>query len=261
MDLNLTGRTVVVTGGSRGIGLACARIFLDEGCRVALVARDRDRLRSAVESLQASEGTLKAHAADLSDARSAHEGLSQILADWGVPDIVVNSAGAARRHGPDDLSASVYHAALDAKFFPTIHTLDEFLKPMVARGSGVIVNVIGMGGKVAAPSHIAGGAANSALMLVTAGLGKAYAPQGVRIVGINPGRTLTDRVVAGLTVEARVAGISLDQARLRAEDEIPLGRFASPEEVARTVAFLASDAASYLTGTTILLDGGASAVL
>lgn len=252
---------MVITGGSRGIGLACARLFLEEGCRVALVARSRDRLQSAVEALGAPQDLLQAYPADLTDPRSAREALSLVLADRGVPDILVNSAGAAQRHGPDDLSSSVYRDALDAKFFPTIHALDAFLKPMVARGSGVVVNVIGMGGKVASPSHIAGGAANSALMLVTAGLGKAYAPTGVRIVGVNPGRTLTDRVQAGLTVEARVAGITVDEARRRAEGEIPLGRFARPEEVAQVVAFLASDAGSYVTGTTVSLDGGALAVL
>jgi len=261
VNLNLVDRTVVVTGGSRGIGLACARVFLEEGCRVALVAKSHERLLSAVETLGAPADRLRAYEADLSDPRATATVFATIERDLGLPDILVNSAGAAQRHGPGDLSSAVYQAALDAKFFPTINAIDAVLKGMVARGAGVIVNVIGMGGKVAATSHIAGGAANSALMLVTAGLGKAYAGQGVRVVGVNPGRTLTDRVQAGLTVEAQVSGVTFDEARRRAEAEIPLGRFARPDEVATLVLFLASDAGAYLTGTTISMDGGASGVL
>ena len=93
----------------------------------------------------------------------------------GTIDILVNSAGAAKRTPPDDLDAAAWRAAMDAKFFSYIHVIDPLIKRMAARGSGVIVNVIGNGGKVASPIHVAGGAANAALMLATAGLANAYA--------------------------------------------------------------------------------------
>jgi NAD(P)-dependent dehydrogenase (short-subunit alcohol dehydrogenase family) len=126
---------------------------------------------------------------------------------------------------------------------------------MARRGSGVIVNVIGSGGKVASPTHLAGGAANAALMLATAGLGKAYAGRGVRVVGVNPALTNTERVAEGMRAEARLQSVSEDEARQNAIKQIPLGRMAEPDEVASAVVFLASSKAGYITGTTITMDG------
>jgi NAD(P)-dependent dehydrogenase (short-subunit alcohol dehydrogenase family) len=129
---------------------------------------------------------------------------------------------------------------------------------MGARGRGAIVNVIGNGGKVASPIHLPGGAANAALMLATAGLAAAYGPQGVRVNAVNPGLTLTDRLQEGLATDARNQGIALDEAMQRAVARIPLGRLAEPAEIARAVLFLASDAASYITGVSISMDGAAT---
>jgi NAD(P)-dependent dehydrogenase (short-subunit alcohol dehydrogenase family) len=123
-----------------------------------------------------------------------------------------------------------------------------------------IVNIIGAGGKVASPVHLPGGAANAALMLATAGLAAAFAPKGIRINGINPGATLTGRLQEGLSVEARMSGLSEDQLLKRMQGKIPLGRLGTPEEVARVALFLASDAASYVTGAIVPMDGGANPV-
>ena len=147
---------------------------------------------------------------------------------------------------------------MDAKFFAYIHAIDPVIKRMAARGRGVIVNVIGAGGKVASPTHLAGGAANAALMLATAGLANAYARKGVRVVGINPGLTATERFLEGLEATAKLAGVSLDEARKRSIEAIPIGRLARPEEIADAVLFLASDRASYITGVTIGMDGASS---
>jgi NAD(P)-dependent dehydrogenase (short-subunit alcohol dehydrogenase family) len=130
---------------------------------------------------------------------------------------------------------------------------------MAARGSGVIVNIIGAGGKIASPTHLAGGAANAALMLATAGLANAYASRGVRVVGINPGLTRTDRVAEGLKADAKMQAITEDEALQRAERRIPLGRMAEPEEIANVVLFLASARAAYVTGSIIGMDGAATA--
>jgi NAD(P)-dependent dehydrogenase (short-subunit alcohol dehydrogenase family) len=125
----------------------------------------------------------------------------------------------------------------------------------------VIINIIGAGGKIASPTHLAGGAANAALMLVTAGLGNAYAAQGVRVVGISPGLTETGRVAEGMLSDAKLAGITPEEARARAIARIPLGRMATPQEIAATAVFLASDAASYITATTLTMDGATSPVV
>jgi NAD(P)-dependent dehydrogenase (short-subunit alcohol dehydrogenase family) len=148
-----------------------------------------------------------------------------------------------------------YRAAMDAKYFSTINVVDPLIKRMAARGRGVVIPIIGNGGKIASPTHLAGGAANAALMLVTAGLGHAYARQGVRVVGLNPGLTRTGRVAEGLRAEARMLGLTLEEAEARSIADIPLGRMAEPEEIAAVVAFLASEKASYLTGVTITMDG------
>jgi NAD(P)-dependent dehydrogenase (short-subunit alcohol dehydrogenase family) len=132
---------------------------------------------------------------------------------------------------------------------------------MAARGHGVIINIIGMGGKVANPIHLSGGAANAALMLATAGLAAAYGPQGVRVNAISPGGTLTGRVQEGLAVEAKMTGASAADLLARQQANVPLRRFGTPEEIASVVLFLASDAASYVTGAIIPMDGGSSAVI
>jgi NAD(P)-dependent dehydrogenase (short-subunit alcohol dehydrogenase family) len=251
MDLGLSGKAALVTGGSKGIGLACAELLAKEGCRVAIISRDRGNLDAAAKRI----GGCFAHAADLIFAEEAARMVDAVEREIGPVDILVNSAGAAKRTPPDDLNPPAWRAAMDAKFFTYIHAIDPLIKRMAARATGVIVNVIGNGGKVASATHIAGGAANAALMLATAGLANAYASRGVRVVGINPGLTNTDRVAEGLRAEARLSGTSPDEALKRALQRIPLGRMAEPHEIASLVCFLASAHASYVSGVTITMDG------
>jgi NAD(P)-dependent dehydrogenase (short-subunit alcohol dehydrogenase family) len=251
MDLNLFGKNAVVTGGSKGIGLACAELLAREGCRIGITSRDRANLDAATKRI---EGCF-VYAADLASADAAARMIDAMERELGPVDILVNSAGAAKRTPPDDLNPAAWRAAMDAKFFTYIHAIDPLIKRMAARGGGVIVNVIGNGGKVVSPTHIAGGAANAALMLATAGLANVYASRGVRVVGINPGLTNTDRVAEGLRAEARLSGTSPEESLKRALQRIPLGRMAEPEEIARVVCFLASSQASYVSGVTITMDG------
>lgn len=261
MELGLADRIVVVTGASKGIGFACAQAFATEGARVAMISRSRANLDAAVARIRHFAHRPQAFVADLSDAGRANAVIESVEAAVGPIDVLVSSAGAARRYPPDELDAKAWHDAMDAKFFSYIHPLDAVVKRMGARGHGVVVNIIGAGGKTANPVHLPGGAANAALMLATAGLAVAYGPKGVRINAINPGGTLTGRVQEGLAAESRMSGLSAEELLERQQARIPLRRLGTPEEVAEVVLFLASPHASYVTGAIIPMDGGAAAVI
>jgi NAD(P)-dependent dehydrogenase (short-subunit alcohol dehydrogenase family) len=252
MKLDLEDKIVLVTGGSKGIGFACAKAFRDEGARVAICSRSAENVKRAKALLPGVFGSV----ADLVDADAAARMVDEVEAALGPIDILVNSAGAARRAPAAELTPEFWRAAMDAKYFTTINVIDPVIKRMVVRANGIIITIIGTGGKVASPVHLAGGAANAALMLATAGLGNAYAASGVRVVGVSPGLTETDRVTEGLEADARAAGITVDQARAKAVARLPLGRMASAEDIANAVLFLASDRAGYVTGATLSMDGG-----
>lgn len=262
MDLKLDGLHVLITGGSKGIGLACAQGFLREGARLSLVSRDPANLENAkavlLKDAPTAAGRIGIFSADLKDAAQAAVALAQAEKLHGEVDVLVNSAGAAKRTPPDELNAQAWHDAMDAKFFSYVHMIDLVVKKMGLRGRGAIVNVIGSGGKVASPIHLPGGAANAALMLISAGLAAAYGPKGVRVNAVNPGATETDRLIEGLQAAARQDQISMEEALRRASKSIPLGRLAQPEEIANAVLFLASPCASYVTGAILSMDGAST---
>lgn len=262
MDLQLTQQHILITGGSKGIGLACAAGFLREGARVSLVSRSQDHLDGALQQLASElpgvQGRVGLFAADLQDAAQAAQALDGAERLHGEVDVLVNCAGAARRTPPDELNAEAWHDAMNAKFFTYVHMIDLVIKKMGQRGRGAIVNVVGAGGKVASPIHLPGGAANAALMLVSAGLAAAYGPRGVRVNAVNPGATVTGRLQSGLEAAARLDQISVEQALRRATQNVPMGRLAQPEEIANVVLFLASPCASYVTGVILTMDGAST---
>ena len=174
--------------------------------------------------------------------------------ELGTVDVLVNSVGAAARMPADDLTAAAWHDAMQAKFLTYIHVINPLIKRMGERGDGAVVSIIGSGGKVAAVTHLAGGAANAALMLASAGLAAAYASKGVRVNAVNPGLTLTERLHEGMQAEARQQGISIEEALTRAKAARPLGRIAEPSEIADAVVYLASNRASYITGAVVSPD-------
>ncbi len=257
MDLGLRDKKVLITGGSKGIGLACAKAFVAEGARVALVSRSEENLEKARNSLR----DAYIAATDLTDAEAAAAMVEKVEKEFGAIDVLVNSAGAAKRTDADDLTPAAWRAGMDAKYFSYINVIDPLIKRMGKRGKGAVINIIGNGGKVASPTHLAGGAANAALLLATAGLAYAYASKGVRVVGVSPGVTKTERVAEGLKAEAKRANVSEEQAYKQMIARLPMGRPAEPEEIADIVVFAASERGRYLTGANISTDGAASHVV
>jgi NAD(P)-dependent dehydrogenase (short-subunit alcohol dehydrogenase family) len=263
MNLHLSDKHILITGGSKGIGLACAQAFLEEGARVTLVSRDMTNLNAARQQLQSAFAPERIHtvAANLRDAAAALNALDSAEAAFGPVDVLVNSAGAAKRTPAPELTPEAFADAMQAKYFTYIHMITPTIQRMAARGAGAVVNVVGNGGKVASPIHLPGGAANAALMLVSAGLAAAYGPQGIRVNAINPGLTLTDRLQEGMAADARLKGISAEEAMAQAVAKIPLGRMAEPEEIAQAVMFLASSKASYITGICMSMDGALNPIV
>lgn len=261
VDLGLRGKRVLVTGASRGIGQACAAAFAREGAQVFGVARDAQRLADAAARLRAEGGAMQTVAVDLADAQAAAQAVEAIECEHGAIDVLVASAGAARRYGPAELDTTALHQAMDAKYFATVHVLEPVIRRMAARRQGAIVAIVGQGGRQANPMHIAGGAANAALMLAVVGWARAHAAAGVRVNAINPGLTRTDRVAEGIAAEARATGRAAEVVLAEQVARIPAGRMAEPDEVAQVALFLASPRASYVSGAIVPMDGCAASVI
>jgi len=261
MDLGLSGKVVLITGGSKGIGYACAEAFAAEGARVALVSRDETNLAAAAARLALQGRKAFCLSADLSKRDAGERVVTEVERALGAVDVLVNSAGAAKRYALEVLDVAGWHEAMDAKYFSYVHAMQAVLPGMLARAGGVIINIIGNHGKAAVPAHLPSGAANAALMLVSTGLANAYGNKGIRVNAINPGPTLTGRVEERVAAESRRSGVALPELLAKAAELIPLGRYARPEEIASVAVFLASSQASYVTGAILPMDGGTNPVI
>ncbi len=252
MELELAGKRAVITGGSKGIGRAAAESLADEGCDLLLAARDPDTLEQAAGAIRACR---QVNVATLSVDLSRQDAVERLAEAAGTPDILVNNAGAIPGGDLLSIDNATWRAAWDLKVFGFISLCRAIYPAMAARGSGVIVNVIGAAGEKLDPHYIAGSTGNAALMAFTRALGRASTADGVRVVGINPGPVATQRIETLLRTRAqKMLG---DAERWREYcDKMPFGRPAHPEEIAAAVAFLASPRSGYTSGTILTIDGG-----
>lgn len=249
MDLGLDGRSVLVTGGSKGIGLACAMRFAAEGCSLHLVSRDPARLEAARDAVRAKHPVqVTLHAADLRDGQA----VKRVAAAAGTVDVLVNNAGDIPGGSLLDIDEAKWRHAWDLKVFGYLNMTREVLAGMKARGSGVIVNVIGMAGEKPSYEYICGAVANAGLAAFTKGLGGKTPEFGVRVLAVHPPATRTDRIVTlARTIAKQKYG---DESRAdEALRDGSFGRVIEPEQVADTVAFLASDRAGQLSGVVLNL--------
>jgi NAD(P)-dependent dehydrogenase (short-subunit alcohol dehydrogenase family) len=252
MDLQLTGKTVLITGGSKGIGRATAEVLAEEGCNLILVARDATLLDEAAAAIRARrQVNVRTIPADLSSDASVR----RVAREAGEIDILVNNAGAIP---PGDVLAiddERWRHAWDLKVFGYISFCRVIYAQMKAGKAGVIVNVIGSAGEKFPTNYIAGAAGNASLMAFTRALGKGAPADGLRVVAINPGPVETDRLIMLRRAEAQEKFGDPEKWRDLTAN-MPFGRAATPREIGNAVAFLASPVSAYTTGTVLTIDGG-----
>jgi NAD(P)-dependent dehydrogenase (short-subunit alcohol dehydrogenase family) len=251
MDLELAGRRILVTGASKGIGLAVAARFGAAGADVVMVARGAAALEAAAADIRARYGVVAtAIPADLS--RTAE--IERVAADAGEIDVLVNNAGAIPWGGLLDLDDAAFRAAWDLKVFGYIG-MCRACYPALRRRGGVIVNVIGAAAEWLVPDYLCGTTGNAALVAFTKALGKGAAQEGVRVVAVNPGPVTTERMINRLRDQA-ARRLGNPERWPELNKDLPLGRPADPEEIADAVAFLASPRSGSTAAAVLTIDGG-----
>jgi 3-oxoacyl-[acyl-carrier protein] reductase len=251
MELNLAGRRAAVGG----MGFAIARALAKEGCRVAVCSRSRERIEAAAASIRKETGAeVIASAADLAQPGATAAWLDDIAAQWGGLDLVVpNSGGPAPGRfadgKPEDWDAAYHQTlrpALEAALFARRH---------MGRGSAMLF-LTGPVARQPAPMLVLSGVMRGGVSFLAKALSDEWAPDGIRVNHLIPGRILTDRVTQLEEATARRRNITVEETRAADEAAIPLHRSGTPEELAAAAVFLLSDAASYITGATLQVDGG-----
>ncbi len=255
MDLGLSGKRAAVAAASSGLGFAIARALAAEGCRVAVASRHRGRIEAAAKAIRRETGAeVLAGVVDFAEPGATTAWLDGLATGWGGLDLLVPNAGGPppgrfADTGPDDWDAAyrlTLRSAMEAAFAGRRH---------LGRGSAVLF-MTGPVVRQPSPRLVLSGIMRSGVSALAKVLADEWAADGIRVNHLIPGRIATDRVAELDEEAARSAGITLAEARARFEAAIPLGRYGGPDEFAAAAVFLLSDAAAYITGATLAVDGG-----
>ena len=254
MDLDLGGKLALVTGGSRGIGRAVGETLAAEGCNLVLVSRSAVALDAAQKMIEGQHKVLvRTDACDLADSANVMR-LAERFPDVGI---LVNNAGAIPGGTLSDVDEARWRTAWDLKVLGTINMTRAFYPLMKARGGGVMINIIGNAAATRDPNHICGVTGNAALTAFTESVGSGSLHDGIRVNGVSPGPTATDRLVglAGKRAQEQFGDIARWPDLFKS---LPGGRVGEPTEIAAMVAFLASPKSNFTSGAVITLDAGMS---
>jgi len=259
MDLELEGKTALVTGASRGIGRAIAQALAKEGVRVALAARDKATLETAASEIRGNGGAeALAISADLSRLEEVNRAVETVKDRFGRLDILVNNAGAIRGGDFAKIPDEQWAGDWSLKLLGYVRMARAVFPLMQAQGGGRIVNVVGAAARNPTAGYLPGGIANAGLINFTKGLADLGAPSNILVTAVSPAATATSRWETLIAQQAAAAGKSVEAYRREVENGYPLKRIARPEDIADLVCFLVSARASFLTGICITVDGGAT---
>ena len=255
MNLNLQGRRALVTGGSKGIGLAIAEELVAEGADVAICARNRAEVEAATEKLRASVRTIHAEVTDVTDPQQVIDFVERSAAALGGIDILVNNAGAAHPGNFESLTDEDWQGDLDVKLFSQIRCTRAALEHLRRSRAARVININSVYARYPDPTFFATTVNRAACLNFTKVLARELGPEGILVNSVNIGFVVTPQ---WRNIKARRAPDASDDEFFAglARDEVPLGRFGTVREVSGLVAFLSSDRASYLTGTSIDVAGG-----
>lgn len=244
---DLSGKSAVVTGGSRGIGARTARMLAAQGVRVCVIGRDKNALDDVVAEIGAAGGTAIGAVADVTSAAELAAARDQVESEFGRVDILAAFAGGMGYPTPiSELTEQFWHRVLDSDLTSVFLTVQAFLPGMLAQGSGSIITMASAAGRQPSQANLAYGVANAGVVMLTRHLATEVGPRGIRVNALAPSAILTEKVAANMpeAVQQQVAASH------------PLRRLGLPEDVAEAALFLASDASSYLSGITIDVAGG-----
>jgi len=259
LDLGLDGKVALVGGASRGIGRAVALGLAREGCRVAICARDQQRLDATAAELRAATGVdVLAVPCDMAAGADIRRFVSETAAHFGRLDVVVNNAGGPPPGAFENHDDETWQKALDQNFYSVVRTVREALPHLRAAGGGRIINITSVAVKEPIPGLILSNAARLAVVGLAKTLSRELGPDGITVNNVCPGLTLTDRMRELYGGRAQAEGRSLEDVLAEEAHRIPVRRLGEAGDVAALVVFLASDQARQITGTTIQVDGGST---
>ncbi len=257
MNLGLTHKVAVVGASSKGLGRAIALGLAHEGAKVTICARDSETLEATADDIRNQTGTeVLAVPTDVSQPEQVENLINTAISHFGGIDILVNNAGGPRAGRFDDLAAQDYQDAVHLNLMSTINLCRTVVPSMRERGGGRIINLTSVSVKQPVDNLMLSNMARTGVIGFAKTLATELAPEKILVNNVCPGIIFTDRIQQLATVRAEEAGITFDEALEKMTADIPLGRIGDPDEFANLVVFLASERASYITGTTIQVDGG-----
>jgi 3-oxoacyl-[acyl-carrier protein] reductase len=258
METGLRGRVAIVAASSQGIGRATAAAFAAEGCRVAMCARTREKLEAAAQEIRKQTGTeILTQAFDVTDATAVHSFVDAVAEKFGAVDICVTNAGGPPAKGFLAASIEEWRKAIDANFMSTVFFAREVIPHMQRKRWGRIITLTSISTKQPVPDLVLSNSVRAGVVGLVKSLANEFGKDGILVNNVGPGYTATDRLKELARARSAAQNKSEDEIFAAWASDSGLKRIAEPKEVADTIVWLASERASYITGQTILVDGGA----